>query len=484
MASTSPRVRGLSFSVPLPSGQRQREREGEAGLSVLIAADVSGRGARSVEEPLAGRQPRQVDIDRLEAVVRSWGAQLPSPFVTQPGAPRAVELRSLDDLHPDQLLRAIPELVEVLELGRAPSSGASAEGHAAPPDAGRGAHPPAPAKPSEMAEDPRETLARLLGAPAAAAGSPPAAAPPPASPVDVAGFIRAIVAGAPSSVAPAPADPAVLAATTAELGARLRVLLGDAHFRALEASWRSIDDLCRRCPDPDRVRFSVLDASFAELAADAAGVAQLVARHQPQLLLVDHHFAATERELRALGALLETCHARGVTLLAGARPELAGCASFAERSDPEEDERPLPPDARAAWDAVQAQRHAGARLLLALPRVLLRQPYGAAGEPLERLPFEELLGRGSHEAFCWGNGAYLVAHVLGLVALDPLGARHPDGGVDVRELPVVHLDGDDGTAIKPCAESWLSERAVGRLRAAGFAVLQGLRDSDRVRVHV
>ena len=40
----------------------------------------------------------------------------------------------------------------------------------------------------------------------------------------------------------------------------------------------------------------------------------------------------------------------------------------------------------------------------------------------------------------------------------------PDRGesVPLRELPVVHLESEEGIRLKPCAEAWLSERAVGR----------------------
>jgi predicted component of type VI protein secretion system len=117
----------------------------------------------------------------------------------------------------------------------------------------------------------------------------------------------------------------------------------------------------------------------------------------------------------------------------------------------------------------------------------LRQPYGASGEPIESFAFEEIVDASDHEAFTWGNGAYLLARALCIQRAGERGI-HPDGSVDVRDLPVVYLEGDalgnDGESrIKPNAEAWLSERSLGRLRAAGFSVLLGMRDTDRVRVY-
>jgi type VI secretion system protein ImpC len=184
--------------------------------------------------------------------------------------------------------------------------------------------------------------------------------------------------------------------------------------------------------------------------------------------------------------LLAVCHDRDVSLLTGARPELAGCAHFAELSQPQENEFVPCEDAREAWSALTRARDEGARLGLALPRFLLRQPYGASGEPLEHFAFEEILDASDHESFPWGNGVYLLVRAL---ILDHAGERpaHPDGSIDVRDLPVVYLEGDSPrgveSRIKPTAEAWLSERALGALRAAGFSVLAGVRDTDRVRVY-
>jgi type VI secretion system protein ImpC len=522
MSSTTPRGRGLSFSIDAlaPAGGRRADRP--AQFLVLVLADCSARAARGVREPLAGREPKTVDVDRFDRVVQSWGARLLAPWRDASGARYWVEPRSLDDLHPDRLLELGP-LAELASLRRAldrdpgaaarleawlgqhrptPSGAAAAEpGAAAAAPGAVAAEPSAVASPAENAETAQDTVSRLLGGarstPPAGGAAPGAATPPagsaggaPASAaaaakVDVQRFIAALVGGSPAPRAAAPAlDPALAAAAEAELAERLRALLGAPAFRSLEATWRGIDGLCRENPDEERIRYAVLDASYDELAAEPDALPALFARHAPDVLLVDHRFDASGAELRVLDQLLERCAARGVTLLASAHPHLAGCADFAEREEPEQDELPLSEEARVAWAEIRARRDAGARLGLALPRFILRQPYGRAGEPIEHFAFEEILDDTDHEAFAWGNGAYVLARVLGLLHTDAERALHPDGSVSLRELPVVHLEGEEDIRIKPCAETWLSERALGRLRAAGFSVLHGVRDTDRIRVYV
>lgn len=465
---------------------------------MLVAADCSGRAGRGVREPLGARRAQRVDVDRWDDVVASWRARVETPLCSAAGEPVWLEPRSLDDLHPDRLLENVPVLAEIVALLKKVNSDPSAAARlealigsaaeaapsVAPADAGAGASTSASAS-AATAETSTDTLARLLGG-AAASAPPRSDAPKPGAPahVDLTQFIRAIIGSPPGATPEASVDRSALeAAAQAELARRLRLLLASPALRALEATWRGIDGLCRECPDEVRVHLSVLDASFDELVADPVGLSGCLERSAATVLLVDHHFSAEAEPLRALSALIDVCQARDVELLAAAHPHLAGCAHFAEVSQPEENAWVLPDDASAAWAEVLRARERGARFSLALPRFCLRQPYGASGEPLEHFRFEEILDPADHEAFPWGNGAYLLARAIGIRHANANHGLHPDGSLDVRELPVVHIEGDEESRLKPCAESWLSERSLGRLRAGGFSVLLGLRDTDRVRIY-
>ncbi len=495
MSSSSSGGRGLSFSIGGLGAAGQRPAPRGQVFHVLVAADASGRAARGVLEPLAGRSLRRVDVDRLDAVEMSWRARIPVWLGAASEPPTWLEPMTLDDLHPEQLLDEVPELSHLFDrIGALDVDPAAAVELAAllghvPNAPTRDAREPAAAASVSAAvpalfETSSDTLSRLLGGTRSAAERPPAAAPvnKPAGSVDIAQFIRAIVNGQTPTpnLEASPEVHALEALAVAELHRCLRTLLRAPAFRALEATWLGIQNLCRNCPDPELVRFSVLDARFDELGQDLGELARILESEKPDVLLVDHLVAASSAELGALAQLLEVCERKGVLLVAGAVPALAGCAHFAEVADPEENELVLAEDVRAAWASIAALRERGARLGLALPRFILRQPYGAAGEPLE-VPFEELVGASDHEAFVWGNGAYLLARALCLQHVEAPEVR-PDGSVDVRELPVVYLQAGVDSRVKPCAESWLSDRAVGRLRGAGFSVLQAVRDTDRIVV--
>jgi len=498
--TTSGKGHRLKFDIDLGSATSQGgKRRANAPLQILIAADCSGRAGRGISAPLAGRRTQRLSVDHLDKVFAAWNAQIQTAVRLASGAAVSLHPRSLEDLHPDELLRAVAPLAEILELRGevddpraaerlvallASTSGARGTSATTPSDSPSSGAAAAPSGAAGDAEREADTLSRLLGAPPRGASSERRTNDAPTARVDVGRFIRDLV-GDSATPAPGPgaASRALTAAADLELARLLRALLRDPHFRSLEATWRGLDQLCRNCPDDELVRYQVVDATATEILTEVGATHALLEAQRTSILLLDHYFGATAAELGALAQLLRTCAAHQVILVTGASPELAGYAGFAA-AEPSPTESALPEAAAAAWRDVTAARSDGAQLALVLPRCLLRQPYGKTGQPLESLAFEELVDPADHEAFCWGNGAYLAARALSVRHAGDGGTVQLDGSVELREMPVIRLRDDDGFRLQPSAETWLSERWVERLRAAGFAVLQGVRDSDRIRVHV
>jgi hypothetical protein len=448
--SSSGKGRGLRFDIDLGSATSKSGRlQAHEPMDILVIADCSGRRARGLTAPLSGRRARSISVDNLDAVFAAWGAEI---AVELDGLTVSLRPRSLEDLHPDQLLRNAA-------LVSSPTQ------------------PTVTAGPGQTAD----LLERLLGAPAGGAAARPVSAASADGVQRVVGeLIRGAVGDAAVSQGPSGEQQARNSALELELGRRLRALLHSAPFRALESTWRAIDSVCRNCPDEGLVRFQVMDASLAELLGDPEAVTALLEAQRPSLVVVDDYVAASAEALGALQPLLRACAAQRAILAIGASPALAGYPSFEVSAVPPEEVTP-PASALDAWNALAGTRSEGAQLALVLPRYLLRQPYGKLGEPLDRLEFEEAL-TGDHEAFLWGNGAYLAARAL--AERHAGGGSQLDGSVELGDLPIVRLPDEDGYRLQPSAEAWLSERAVERLRAAGFTVLQGVRDSDRLRVHI
>src|SRR5205807_10552098 len=64
-----------------------------------------------------------------------------------------------------------------------------------------------------------------------------------------------------------------------------------------------------------------------------------------------------------------------------------------------------------AWQTLRNLPEA-AYLALALPRVLLRLPYGKQTDPVEQFPFEEMPEGSTHRNYLWGNPAVACASLM------------------------------------------------------------------------
>ena len=466
----------LAFQFNFGPAVALRPRDPDAPGRILVLADLSGRGQRGLREPLAGRRVQHADCDNLDSVFAGFGASLSLPLAAAPNGAVAARFASLEDFHPDQLLQRLAPLQELLAARRWLQSPATAAQGAQ--ELGRLLGTPGTAPAPAPVESGDDTLARLLGG----APSPVTpAAPKPASGVDIQSIIKNIV-GTTGTVPAAPAGQAgLLSAAELELSARLRSVLHQAEFQTLEAAWRSVDLLVRRCPDEERIKLSVLDVTLDELASDLAGLHRLL-RDQPPDLIVGHYtFGASPADLETLGGLAQLAAALRTSFLAAAHPSLVGCDSFAQHPDPDDWKFPAAPDVRAAWQTLRALP-AAAHVGLVLPRFLLRQPYGTGSDRIDSFNFEELPDVSAHEAFLWGNSAFLCAQVLA-EALAAAGEEMDTSGAgDVGELPMFRFKQDGESAMKPCAEAWLVDRAADVISQQGFIPCLSIKGRDAVRV--
>jgi type VI secretion system protein ImpC len=172
-------------------------------------------------------------------------------------------------------------------------------------------------------------------------------------------------------------------------------------------------------------------------------------------------------------------HAGG-PFLAAADPNALGCASAAELADPTQ-WTPLPATAEQHWQALR-QTEVAPWLGLALPRVLLRLPYGQKTEPVEQLEFEEMpLGR-DPDAYLWGNPAFACARLIAAAFAENGWDFSPGDVLELDDLPA-HVYGEaEERRMQPGTEVLLGERAMQALLARGIMPLLGHRQRNVVRL--
>ena len=416
------------------SDSRPARAEDDAPFRILIAADFSGRAARGLVETgaaLGERKVFRVDLDSLDATI----ARLEPQVRLRDGD--VIRLRELDDLLPDTLFARIGRFASL--------------------------------KSASDADAKRRTTSR------------PAA-----------GLLDRILDGAPQEEAPVeeelPDGPTDL----------MRTILGNGAFRTLEAAWRGVDFLLRRLDADGPLAIHLVDLSPEELRADLL-VGDDLAKTGLHRLLVEKtvgtpgahpwaafallgSFGASASDAEALGRLAKIASRAGTAVLAGAEPDLLGCASLAATPDPDDWTGAEGPGA-GAWTALRRLPEAK-YVGLALPRILLRLPYGKETNAVDAFDFEELSSPPSHEEYLWGSPALALTLLLGEAYLEDGWSLRPGSAQEISGLPFALVDDDGEKHAVPCAEALFTVRAAEAVTNRGLMPIVTMKGTDTVRLAI
>ncbi len=119
---------------------------------------------------------------------------------------------------------------------------------------------------------------------------------------------------------------------------------------------------------------------------------------------------------------------------------------------------------------------------LLIPRLLLRLPYGKDTEPIDRFDFEELSSGINHEQYLWGNPAIVCACLLAAAFRTSGWSLTGELQQELTGLPMHVYKSNGETRITPCAETFLTERAMEILIGKGLVPMLSIKGRDAVRI--
>lgn len=459
----------------------------ETPFRVLLLGDFTGSGPR---KPLPSRTPVQVDRDNFDEVLAAFHPELKLRLGDEELA--TLKFSELDDFHPDRLLERVDMFRKLRDLrARLTNPATFAEtaaefglGGGATP---RGAAPVATPQPSSLA------LGNLLDdmieqTEARAQTRTPAES-------DLQKFVRRVTE--PHIVSAAdPRQSEILTLIDRALGAQMRALLRVPEFQALEAAWRALFLLVRRIDTDEMLKLYLVDLSKDELGADLNSSFDLRSKFTHRLLAGDaitfsdvpwalivgnYTFVATRSDAELLGRLAKTAHTAAAPFLAAASPALLGCKSFSATPDASDWTVPATSDSVSAWTALRALPEANA-VGLAIPRFLLRLPYGKETDPIESFPFEEMPVDPAHEDYLWGNPAFACALLLAQSFSESGWDLRPGQHGSLDRLPIHIYERDGVSEVKPCAEALMTADSAERIMESGLMPLASIKSQSEVRL--
>ena len=485
----------LDFQLVSSLANAHGEVEPDTPFRVLVMGDFSGRAHRetlSQPVPMDKRHLHLVDRDTLEDVMAAIAPEVRLPLMGNETPATVIRITELDDFHPDRLHERLDIFWKLREGRCKPVDNGLRNGGR---DGGKAASNDATAQLS-----PTDVVSTVVGQSTGslldlmldeAEGVRPAVAPGSEWDRYLSEIVRPhLVSDNDSADAQRSGD---LDEAVSEL---MRAILHYPDFQELEALWRGVAFLTSRLETGEEIELFLLDVTKRELAGDLCGNEELresccyqriVASSVktpgavPWALLAGlYTFDRSRDDVTLLARLSQLAASAGAPFVGAASERIVGCDSLATTSDPREWQSGTDDEA-LLWAALRRISTAN-YLGLAVPRFLLRLPYGVATDSVDAFDFEEQSIPPEHEGYLWGNPALAVVSLLGETFSQMGWGMRPGVVQDVENLPL-HVYKEQGESIaKPCAEILVSSDTAELLMEWGFMPLVSFKDQDKARL--
>jgi type VI secretion system protein ImpC len=278
---------------------------------------------------------------------------------------------------------------------------------------------------------------------------------------------------------------------------QLNQIMHHPDFIELEGRWRGFSYLVMNTETGSQLKLRVLNTNAHDLLDD---LEKAVEFDQSQLfkkvyeeeygtfggspfscLVFDHFFTRHPQDFELMEKLTSVAAAAHTPVIAGADPKLFDLDSFVHLG--------VPRDLGKIFESLELVKWRSFRdsedsryMTLALPRVLMRMPYGRNTVPVDGLDFEEDVDGTVHSKYCWANAAWVMAQrITNAFALYGWTAaiRGVEGGGLVEGLPTHTFKTTDGDiALKCPTEIAITDRREKELSDLGFLAVCHCKGTD------
>jgi type VI secretion system protein ImpC len=474
--------------------------QSEDTLRIALLGDWSGRASRGLQatgQELANWQPRLVDRDNLEEMIAKLGAGLQLIVSTTNNTPISLTFQSLDDFHPDQIFERTEHFQILRDLRTKLRNAGTFQEAADEVRSLLGIDNPSETS-TEESKPVRSVSSSSLLDQVLEQGDVRAPLDKGSINAGMSPEIRALVQEAiqPYIVFENAEQDSLVASVDRAITEQMRLVLHHPDFQALESAWRALYLLATRLETGSELKLYLLDISRAELDAALSGnlkdtgIYKLLVENSVKtfggerwgLISGNYTFSRSLGDATILAALANIAKGAGAAFVGGASSELVGSSSFATQKDPDDWRDAANDEAEQAWSELRSNS-SSKHLALALPRFLVRLPYGSETEPTEQFEFEELTEPSQeHDSYLWANPSFAVSYLIAKSFLHSGWNLQLGDEQEIDGLPLHVYEQEGQSEIKPCAEVLMTVAGAQKIIDRGLIPLITMKNTDAVRV--
>lgn len=279
---------------------------------------------------------------------------------------------------------------------------------------------------------------------------------------------------------------------------QLNLIIHEPAFLTLEGSWRGLNYLVMNTFTGTELKIKLFCATKQELLDDLEKAVEFdqsalfkkvyedeygtFGGNPYSCLIGDYNFGPNPQDMEFLTKVSGVAAAAFAPFIAAANPTMFGLNSFTELGAPRDLSKIFESVEYIKWNSLR-QIEDSRYLVLTLPRVLMRLPYGPNTVPVEGMNFVEDVNGADNSKFCWGNTAYALGQritnaffLYGWTAA----IRGVEGGGLVEGLPTYTFQTTDGDlAVKCPTEIAITDRREKELSDLGFIALCYCKGTDK-----
>jgi type VI secretion system protein ImpC len=288
-----------------------------------------------------------------------------------------------------------------------------------------------------------------------------------------------------------------IAQIDAVISEQLNEVLHNPAFQKLEGTWRGLQYLLKSSETSENLKIKVFNCSKADLLKDLQRASEfdqsamfkkvyeeefgVFGGHPFGCLIGDYDFGKTNQDMELLEKISQVASAAHAPFIAGTNAEMFNLDSFSELNAPRDLAKVFDTTEYAKWKSFRNSDDSR-YVALAMPHILMRDPYGKNTRPVEEFAYEEAVDGTDHSKYLWGNAAWaLAARITDSFAKYNWCAtiRGVEGGGKVEGLTVHNFKTEEGDIAMKCpTEVQIPDRREKELADLGFVPLVHCKNTD------